>query len=151
MFEPVFQTTVDLLVKDVRDAMDSKGIEVRDKRKELELLSNRDAVSHFAAATKADLLSVAAPLMQWRNIRGDEDAYRFDLLVTRIEEAVLKNSPRVADLKADRRGRGRPPHEEPESGQGEGRGDPERAEQGVLGEPSPCPSSKKFAPSSGAS
>jgi type I restriction enzyme R subunit len=38
--------------------------------------------------------------MQWRNARGDEDAYRFDLLVTRLEEAVLKGSPRVADLKA---------------------------------------------------
>jgi type I restriction enzyme R subunit len=100
MNEPVFQATLDLLVKDVRDAMDSKGIDVRDKRKELELLSNRDTVAQFAAATKADLLSIAAPLMQWRNARGDEDAYRFDLLVTRLEEAVLKGSPRVADLKA---------------------------------------------------
>jgi type I restriction enzyme R subunit len=100
MNEPVFQATVDLLVKDVRDAMDSKGIDVRDKRKELELLSNRDAVAQFAAATKADLLSIAAPLMQWRNVRGDEDAYRFDLLIARLEEAVLKGSTRVADLKA---------------------------------------------------
>ena len=72
--------------------MDSKGIDVRDKRKELELLSNRDTVAHFAAATKADLLSIAAPLMQWRNVRGEEDAYRFDLLVARLEEAVLKGS-----------------------------------------------------------
>ncbi len=100
MNEPVFQATVDLLVRDVRDAMDSKGIEVRDKRKELELLSNRDTVAQFAAATKADLFSIAAPLMQWRNVRGDEDAYRFDLLVARLEEAVLKGSPRVVDLKA---------------------------------------------------
>ena len=80
--------------------MDSKGIEVRDKRRELELLSNRDAVAQFAAGTKADLVSIAAPLMQWRNIHGHEDAYRFDLLVTRLEDAVLKGSPRVADLKA---------------------------------------------------
>ena len=36
-----------------------------------------------------------------RNIRGDEDAYRFDLLITQLEEAVLKGSPRAADLKAD--------------------------------------------------
>lgn len=100
MSEPDFQGTVDLLVKDVRDAMDSKSIDVRDRRRELELLSNRDTVAQFAAATKADLLSIAAPLMQWRNIRGDEDAYRFDLLMTRLEEAVIKGSPRVADLKA---------------------------------------------------
>jgi type I restriction enzyme R subunit len=100
MDERVFQGTVDLLVGDVRDAMGSRGIEVRDKQKELELLSNRDTVAQFAAATKADLLSIAAPLMQWRNIRGDEDAYGFDLLVTRLEEEVLKSSPRVADLKS---------------------------------------------------
>jgi type I restriction enzyme R subunit len=100
MDDRVFQGTVDLLVKDIRGAMDSKGIDVRDKRKELELLSNRDTVAQFAASTKADLLSIAAPLMQWRNIRGDEDAYKFDLLVTRLEEAALKSSPRVADLKA---------------------------------------------------
>jgi type I restriction enzyme, R subunit len=100
MDDPVFQATVDLLVKDVGDAMDSKGIDVRDRRKELELLSNRDTVGQFAAATKADLLSIAAPLMQWRNIRGDEDAYRFDLLVARLEETLLKGSPRVADFRA---------------------------------------------------
>jgi type I restriction enzyme, R subunit len=100
MNEPVFQATVDLLVQDIRDAMASKSIEVRDRRKELELLSNRDTLAQFGAATKADLLSIAAPLMQWRNIRGDEDAYRFDLLVTRLEDAVLKSAPAVADLKA---------------------------------------------------
>jgi type I restriction enzyme R subunit len=100
MNEPVFQAAVDLLVKDVRDAADSKGIDVRDRRKELELLSNRDTVAQFAAATKADLLSIAAPLMASRNIHGEENAYRFDLLVTQLEEAVLKGSPKVADLKA---------------------------------------------------
>ncbi len=100
MEEPVFQETVDLLVGDIRGAMDSNAIDVRDRRKELELLSNRDTVAQFAAATKADLLSIAAPLMQWRNIRGEEDAYRFDLLVTRLEGAVLKGSSSAADLKA---------------------------------------------------
>jgi type I restriction enzyme R subunit len=101
MDEAVFQATVDLLVQDVRHAMDSKGIDVRDRRRELELLANRDTVAQFAAATRADLLSIAAPLMQWRKIRNDEDAYRFDLLVTRLEVEVLKASPRVADLKAE--------------------------------------------------
>jgi type I restriction enzyme R subunit len=99
MNEPVFQAMVDLLVQDIRDVIASKSIEVRDRRRELELLSDRDTLARFAAATKADLRSIAAPLMQWRNIRGDEDAYRFDLLVTRLEEAVLKSAPAAADLK----------------------------------------------------
>ncbi|MDI3289758.1 DEAD/DEAH box helicase family protein [Polyangium sp. 15x6] len=100
MNEPVFQATVDLLVQDIRDVIASKSIAVRDRRMELERLSDRETLAQFAAATKADLLSIAAPLMQWRNIRGEEDAYRFDLLVTRLEEAVLKSAPAVADLKA---------------------------------------------------
>ncbi len=100
MNEPVFQATVDLLVQDIRDVIASKSIGVRDRRKELELLSDRDTLAQFAAATKADLRSIAAPLMQWRNIRGNEDAYRFDLLVTRLEEALLRGAPAVADLQA---------------------------------------------------
>ena len=51
MNDTVFQSTVDLLVRDIRDVMDSKGIDVRDRRKELELLSNRDTVAQFAPAT----------------------------------------------------------------------------------------------------
>lgn len=96
---PVFDSMIELIIRDIRDVMDSKSIEVRDHRRHLELLSSRDTLAQFAAATKADLISVVAPLMQWRNIRGAEDAYRFDLLVARLEDAVLKNSSHVPDLK----------------------------------------------------
>ncbi len=87
-------------MRDVRDTLDSKGIDVRNRRRELEALSSRDTITQFATATQADLLSIAAPLMQWRNVRGDEDAYRFDLLIAHLEDAVLKGSPRLADLRA---------------------------------------------------
>ncbi|MBK7583363.1 MAG: DEAD/DEAH box helicase family protein [Myxococcales bacterium] len=103
MDDPVFQSSVDLLVQDVRAAKDAGSIEVRDRWRELELLSERDRLAQFAAVTRADLLSVAAPLMQWRNVRGDEDAYRFDLLVTRLELELLRggpSAPRVQDLKS---------------------------------------------------
>lgn len=102
MDEAVFQATVDRIVEDVRAAKDAGSIEVRDRWKELELLSDRDRVAQFAAVTKSDLLAVAAPLMQWRNVRGDEDAYRFDLLVSRLELEVLRGgptAPRAQDLK----------------------------------------------------
>jgi type I restriction enzyme, R subunit len=76
---------------------------VRDRWRELELLSAREKLVQFAAATKADLLSIAAPLMQWRNIRGDEDAYRFDLLVSRLELELVRSgptAPRTQDFRA---------------------------------------------------
>src|SRR6185295_9852003 len=79
------------------------AIDARDKWRELEALADGDRVHHFAAATKADLLSIAAPLQRLRSIRGDEDAYRFDLLVTRLELDLLKggpDAPRVQDLRA---------------------------------------------------
>lgn len=100
MNEPVFQATVDLLAQDIRDVIASKAIDVRDNLKALELLSDRDRIASFDAAVKADLRSIAGPLMMWRDIRGEEDAYRFDVLVTRLEEAVLKQSPGMIDLKA---------------------------------------------------
>ncbi len=81
--------------------MRSKAIDVRNRRRELDLLSRRDTVAQFAAVTRDDLASIAAPLMHWRNIRGEDDAYRFELLVTWLEEAALDaNKARVDHLRA---------------------------------------------------
>ncbi|MBL0193995.1 MAG: DEAD/DEAH box helicase family protein [Myxococcales bacterium] len=104
MNEPVFQATVDLLVHDVRATKDAGNLEVRDHWKELETLSERPRIEQLAAATKHDLLSIAAPLMQWRNIRGEEEAYRFDLLMARLELALVKGGPMASEV-ADLRGR----------------------------------------------
>ncbi|MBK6938735.1 MAG: DEAD/DEAH box helicase family protein [Planctomycetes bacterium] len=87
---------------DIRAVRDTNAIDARDKWKELSQLADGDRVHHFAAATKADLLSIVAPLQHLRSIRGDEDAYRFDLLVTRLQIELLKGGPRapkVQDLK----------------------------------------------------
>ena len=39
--------------------------------------------------------------MQWRNIRGYGDAYALDLLIARMQKAVLTKSGELADLKVD--------------------------------------------------
>jgi type I restriction enzyme R subunit len=78
------------------------AIDARDRWRELTQLADGDRVHHFAAATKADLLSIVAPLQHLRSIRGDEDAYRFDLLMTRLQVELLKggpSAPKVQDLK----------------------------------------------------
>ncbi|OQX69582.1 MAG: hypothetical protein B6A08_04485 [Sorangiineae bacterium NIC37A_2] len=87
---------------DIRAVRDTNAIDARDKWKELTQLADGDRVHHFAAATKADLLSIVAPLQHLRSIRGDEDAYRFDLLMTRLQIELLKggrSGPKVQDLK----------------------------------------------------
>lgn len=90
------------ILGDIREVIGTKAIDVRDKWKELSLLADGDRVHHFAAATKADLLSIVAPLQHLRSIRGDEDAYHFDLLMTRLQVELLKggpSAPKVQDLK----------------------------------------------------
>jgi type I restriction enzyme R subunit len=87
----------------VRAVNDTKAIDARDKWRELETLSDGDRVHQFAAATKSDLLSIAAPLQHLRSIRGDEDGYRFDVLMTRLQVELLKdgpNAPKFLDLRA---------------------------------------------------
>jgi type I restriction enzyme R subunit len=103
MDQPTFDAAAALLLGDVRAVRDTNAIDARDKWRELELLTDGDRMNHFAAATKADLLSIAAPLQHLRSIRGDEDAYRFDLLMTRLELELVRGgptAPRVADLRA---------------------------------------------------
>jgi type I restriction enzyme R subunit len=101
--QDTFEAVAALILGDVRAVRDTNAIDVRDQWRELELLSDADRIHHFAAATQADLLSIVAPLQHLRSIRGDEDAYRFDLLVTRLELELMRggpSSPRVQDLRA---------------------------------------------------
>lgn len=104
MDQPAFEQTAQLIISDVRAARDTNAIDARDRWRELEMLADGDRVHHFAAATKADLLSIAAPLQRLRKIeRGDEDAYRFDLLITRLQVELAKGgplAPKVRDLRA---------------------------------------------------
>ncbi len=103
MDEAAFHSAGALIIQDIRAVTDTKTIEVRDRWRQLEVLSDGDRIQHFAAATEADLRSIAAPLQQWRSIRGDEDAYRFDVLMTRLQVELLKggpSAPRFLDLRA---------------------------------------------------
>lgn len=98
MDQVAFEATAALVIGDVRAVTDTNSIDARDRWRELEALSDGDRVHHFAAATKADLLSIAAPLQHLRSIRGEEDAYRFDLLMTRLQVALVKGGPDAPDV-----------------------------------------------------
>jgi type I restriction enzyme R subunit len=103
MDQSTFEAAAALILDDIRAVRDTHAIDARNRWRELEMLADGDRVHHFAAATKADLLSIAAPLQHLRNIRGDEDAYRFDLLMTRLELELVKagpNASKVHDLRA---------------------------------------------------
>ena len=92
-----------LILGDVRAVRDTKAMDVRDRWKELEHLSEPDRMQQFDAPTQNDLLTIVGPLQHLRSVRGDEDAYRFDLLMTRLQTELVKggrDAPRVLDLRA---------------------------------------------------
>lgn len=103
MAEDGFQLATALILGDVRAVRDTNAIDARDRWRELEKLADGDHLSHFAAVTQADLRSIVAPLQHLRSIRGEEDAYHFDLLMTRLQIELLKggpDAPAVQDLRA---------------------------------------------------
>ncbi len=98
--EDVFQNTIDLIHGDIVALDHTKSFAVKERWQAIEKLKNRALLASFSAATKADLRTICGPLMKERNIRGDEDAYRFDLLMTLLQVEIVKASPRAADYRA---------------------------------------------------
>jgi type I restriction enzyme R subunit len=91
-----FRIVTDLIVADVKDLPDST-ISVRDKWRDVAACRKAETVNAFSPATVATLKHDVAPLMQWRDIRGDSAAYEFDHLVTLAQQDLIKDSTRLAD------------------------------------------------------
>lgn len=96
----IFDAVIQLIAKDL-EALPEDSVSVREKWREKRAVSAPATLNDFAPATVAMLRGVVAPLMQWRNIRGYSEAYAFDLLIARLQVAVLRNSGAVGDLKIE--------------------------------------------------
>jgi type I restriction enzyme, R subunit len=96
----VFSSTIYLLEKGLR-GLPEETIAVREKWKELRSLREHEVLNAFAANTVTALRRDIAPLFTWLNIRGQFDAYSLDLLMTRMQSALLKGSGRLDELKAE--------------------------------------------------
>ena len=96
----IFDALIDLIAKDI-EALPEESVAVREKWREKRAISAPAVLKAFAPATVAMLRQTIAPLMQWRNIRGHGDAYSLDLLMARIQIAVLRGSGDVNDLKIE--------------------------------------------------
>jgi type I restriction enzyme R subunit len=95
-----FEAAIALIARDIADLPD-RSISVREKWQEIQKVSDPDVLRQFDPATVALLRNEIAPLMQWRNIGGHEEAHRFDLLVCRLEAEMLKGSSSYDDLKSE--------------------------------------------------
>nr|WP_239032960.1 DEAD/DEAH box helicase family protein [Pseudoalteromonas luteoviolacea] len=79
-----FEAVIALIHQDIT-ALDMNTIAVRDSWQAVETCKNLPALNQFPPSIKQLLWSDVAPLMQWRNIMGQSEAYRFD-----TEMAILQ-------------------------------------------------------------
>ena len=86
-------------VKEDLDRLSEDIISVREKWREKRSLSKTETLQAFTPATEQALRRQMAPLMQWVDIRGYVDAYRFDQLMTSLQIEHLKKSGLFDDLK----------------------------------------------------
>lgn len=95
-----FNRTIELVSRDI-EALPENSVAVRDKWREKRSTGSIEKLKEFAPTTKQVLLDDLAPLMQWRTFTAKREAYQFDLLVSRIQVAVLVKSADIDDLKID--------------------------------------------------
>jgi type I site-specific restriction endonuclease len=95
-----FGIAAELISQDIADLPD-KSISVIEKYKEVSTARDPQLVHQFAPATVAMLRQDLAPLMQYRTVAGDQEAYKFDMLLCRLETELLRGTARFDDYKAD--------------------------------------------------
>jgi len=95
-----FETAIGLLGDDI-EALPEESVSVREKWREKRAVSVPTTLRAFGPGTVAMLRQVIAPLMQWRAFEAPSEAYKLDLLIARIQVAVLRKSGAVSDLKIE--------------------------------------------------
>lgn len=82
-----FDEVVKLIHQDI-NLLDVNTISVRDNWQVVEACKDEKLLHQFVPKTKANLQEYIAPLMQWRNIMGQSDAYRFDNEMAQLQILV---------------------------------------------------------------
>lgn len=95
-----FGAVVTLIDADVK-ALPEDSISVKEALREIHAVLQDGVIEHFAPATQQALKGRIAPLMQWVNVRGHAEALGFDLLVTAMQTALIKQSADFDNLKGD--------------------------------------------------
>ena len=89
---------INLIHSDI-NSLPTKSIQIKDQWRVIQSVSDIETLKDFAPNTLITLQQEIGPLMQWRDIRGAQDAYQLDRLIARLQNAVLNESNEVEDLK----------------------------------------------------
>jgi len=90
----VFDQTIKLIHDDIC-LLPMESISVRDNWQVVETYKDLKRLNQFAPQTVSDLLEKIAPLMQWRNIMGQSEAYKFDSELTTIQTLLLTDASQI--------------------------------------------------------
>ncbi|TMO96524.1 DEAD/DEAH box helicase [Pseudoalteromonas sp. S3260] len=90
----VFEQTIKLIHDDIC-LLPMESISVRDNWQVVETYKDLKRLNQFAPNTASDLLEKVAPLMQWRNIMGQSEAYKFDSELTTIQTLLLTDASQI--------------------------------------------------------
>lgn len=93
-----FDLAISLIAQDIA-ALPYESVAVKEKWREVKSLQSDGVLNDFAAATRHSLKNDVAPLMQWKDSRGDDESYKFDLLAAEAQVALLNKTASFADLK----------------------------------------------------
>lgn len=96
----VFDQVAALLMADI-NALPEASIAVKEQWRAKRTLAKPEVLHAWDPATVATLRADITPLMQWVNIRGYAEAYQLDLLIARMQLALLAQSGRFDDLKIE--------------------------------------------------
>jgi len=80
------------------NSLDDKTMAVRDQWQNKHQMGDLQTIRQFNANTVTVLQNDIAPLMQWLDVRGHADAYQWDLLLSQIQQAKIKQSAGFTDL-----------------------------------------------------
>jgi type I restriction enzyme R subunit len=89
-----FTMAIPLIKADIA-SLNDKTIAIRDKWKVKAQLNDEKTLSQFSPDTKTLLFNVMAPLMQWKNIKGESDALRLDLQIAELQLLTITQPTQI--------------------------------------------------------
>lgn len=90
----VFDQTIKLIHDDIC-LLPMESISVRDNWLVVETYKDFKRLNQFIPDDVQKLLEEVAPLMQWRNIMGQSEAYKFDLELTTIQTLIFTDANQI--------------------------------------------------------
>lgn len=90
----MFDQTIKLIHDDIC-LLPMESISVRDNWQVVETFKDLKRLNQFIPDDVQKLLEEVAPLMQWRNIMGQSEAYKFDLELTTIQTLIFTDANQI--------------------------------------------------------